>query len=71
MEDVATVKKMTVKTTALLLSSSLPFFCVDTLHVLTEPTKIVRFHITLCLHNNQAPVTDYSREWSKMQEKYD
>lgn len=41
MEDVATVKKMTVKTTALLLSSSPPFFWVDTLHVLTELRRIV------------------------------
>lgn len=39
MEDVATVKEMTVKMALLLLSSSSPFFWVDTL--LSELTKIV------------------------------
>lgn len=43
MEDVATVKKMTVKMTALLLSSSSPFFWFDTLRVLTKLTKTVRW----------------------------
>lgn len=58
MENVATVKKMTVKTAALLPNSSPSFFQVDILHVLTELAKIAKFHITLCLHNNRVPVTD-------------
>lgn len=57
--------------TYLLLNTSPPFFCIDTLHVLAKLTTIVTWiRITWCLHNNLSQsATLYSKGRSKMKKK--